>query len=226
MINPATIPSQMKDSVGDGRWISQHERFLDDCKRHEPNIVFIGDCLIQQMQNSTIWKTNLEPLHCLNFGIDDDQTQHVLWRIKNGELDFENKPKIVVLLVGTNNNDHTADQVAEGIITIVASVREKLPQSHIIILAIPPRGRDINSVREKINRVNDTVEQSLKNGTITDKRIHFLCSSKVHEFISPQDGTISHTDMYDYLHFTDQGYFKLMEPVLDEIIEILSLYDS
>jgi len=27
------------------------------------------------------------PLHCLNFGIGGDQTQHVLWRLKNGELE-------------------------------------------------------------------------------------------------------------------------------------------
>ena len=31
------------------------------------------------------------------------------------------------------------------------------------------------------------------------------------------DGTISHTDMYDYLHFTKVGYQKLIEPLLDEI---------
>jgi len=27
------------------------------------------------------------PLHCLNFGIGGDQTQHVLWRCMNGEMD-------------------------------------------------------------------------------------------------------------------------------------------
>ena len=27
------------------------------------------------------------PMHCLNFGIGGDQTQHVLWRLQNGELE-------------------------------------------------------------------------------------------------------------------------------------------
>jgi len=34
-----------------------------------------------------IWDKMFVPLHCLNFGIGSDQTQHVLWRVQNGELD-------------------------------------------------------------------------------------------------------------------------------------------
>lgn len=40
-----------------------------------------------------IWRELFSPLHALNFGIGGDTTGHVLWRLKNGEL--ENiKPKI------------------------------------------------------------------------------------------------------------------------------------
>lgn len=40
-----------------------------------------------------IWRELFSPLHALNFGIDGDTTGHVLWRLKNGEL--ENiKPKV------------------------------------------------------------------------------------------------------------------------------------
>ena len=36
------------------------------------------------------------PLHCLNFGIGGDRTEHVLWRLQNGEL--ENlTPKVRVI---------------------------------------------------------------------------------------------------------------------------------
>lgn len=34
-----------------------------------------------------------QPLHSLNFGIGGDQTQHVLWRVENGEMD-DVQPKV------------------------------------------------------------------------------------------------------------------------------------
>ena len=40
-------------------------------------------------------------------------------------------------------------------------------------------------------------------------------------FLNPNDGTISHRDMYDFLHFTREGYMKFCEPILDEIQTLL-----
>ena len=37
-----------------------------------------------------------EPLHCLNFGIGGDQTQNVLWRVQNGEMDCI-RPKVKLI---------------------------------------------------------------------------------------------------------------------------------
>lgn len=41
--------------------------------------------------------------------------------------------QIVVLLVGTNNTQHTAEEVAEGILEIVKNIREKLPDAYIVL---------------------------------------------------------------------------------------------
>lgn len=39
-----------------------------------------------------------EPLHCLNFGIGGDQTQNILWRLNNGELETL-EPKVMSMLI-------------------------------------------------------------------------------------------------------------------------------
>lgn len=119
----------------------------------------------------------------------------MLWRIENGELDFEMNPKIVVLLVGTHNYGNTADQVAEAILKLVEEIRKRLKKSNIIVLSIPPRGREINVLREKIIRINQLVEKSILNNGNTDPLVSYLCCSRWHEFVNPQDGFISHNDM-------------------------------
>lgn len=42
-----------------------------------------------------VWEEMFAPLHCLNFGIPEDKTQNVLWRIENGELENVS-PKVQV----------------------------------------------------------------------------------------------------------------------------------
>ena len=41
---------------------------------------------------------------------------------------------MIVLLCGTNNHGHSAEQVAEGIVEIVKAVQEKQPQAQIIVV--------------------------------------------------------------------------------------------
>lgn len=42
------------------------------------------------------------PLGVANYGIAADRTEHVLWRIENGEVEGLN-PRLIVLEIGTNN---------------------------------------------------------------------------------------------------------------------------
>ena len=66
---------------------------MHEAKEKEPEVLFIGDSLIQQLAQREIWEKFFEPLHCQNFGIGGDQTQHVLWRMQNGELE-NHAPKV------------------------------------------------------------------------------------------------------------------------------------
>lgn len=42
--------------------------------------------------------------------------------------------QVVVLLVGTNNYDHTDKEVTEGILAIVKAIQERQSQAQIIVL--------------------------------------------------------------------------------------------
>lgn len=99
-------------------------------------MIFIGDCVLQSLQQTEVWNTYFAPLHCLNFSIHRDQTQHTLWRLQNGELDNV-RPRIIVLMVGTNNvPEHTAEQITDGIVAIVQTIRDKLGNSVYIVLPV------------------------------------------------------------------------------------------
>ena len=76
----------------------------------------------------------------INLGIGGDQTQHVLWRLDNE--DYSNiKPKLAVLMIGTNNSkSNTGEEIGQGITDIVAKMRAKMPTAKVLVLAVfPPR---------------------------------------------------------------------------------------
>ncbi|GJQ73495.1 hypothetical protein Trydic_g13850 [Trypoxylus dichotomus] len=222
MNNPCVIPTPAEDTVGDGRWMSMHARFMQEAKTTESEIVFIGDSIIQQMQFSTLWNEKISSLHCLNFGIGGDRVENVLWRIQNGELDFNVKIKAVVLFVGTNNIDCTPHEVFEGILEIIRNIKAKLGDVNIIIPTLLPRGQFPNPYRDRNDHVNTFLLDKFLNQDIADditKNVHVV---SVHENIIQGDQSISHYLMYDYLHLTDSGYTKIFEPIYHKLRLILN----
>uniref|UniRef100_A0A8C2ZLX2 Platelet-activating factor acetylhydrolase IB subunit alpha1 n=1 Tax=Cyclopterus lumpus TaxID=8103 RepID=A0A8C2ZLX2_CYCLU len=158
--NPAATPTPCEDTQGDGRWMSLHNRFVSDSKDKEPDVLFVGDSLVQLMHQFGIWRQLFSPLHALNFGVGGDATQHVLWRLSNGELD-NISPKVVVLWVGTNNHSQTAEQICEGIMAIVQVIKNKLPHARTLVLGVLPRGKSPNPLRERNAKVNELVQEAV-----------------------------------------------------------------
>ncbi|CAN9513776.1 unnamed protein product [Ophioblennius macclurei] len=211
--NPATTPVPCQDTQGDGRWMSLHNRFVSDSKGKEPEVLFVGDSLVQLMHQFGIWRELFSPLHSLNFGIGGDATQHVLWRLSNGELN-NISPKVVVLWVGTNNHGHTPEQICEGIMAIVQVIKNNLPHAHTLVLGLLPRGKAPNPLRERNAMVNKLVQDAL----VALPHASFL---NVDPGFVLSDGNISHQDMYDYLHLTPQGYQAVCEPLHKSITLLL-----
>ncbi|XP_055780797.1 platelet-activating factor acetylhydrolase IB subunit alpha1-like isoform X1 [Salvelinus fontinalis] len=203
--NPAATPTPGVDTQGDGRWMSLHNHFVSNSKDKEPDVLFVGDSLVQLLHQFEVWRDLFSPLHALNFGVGGDATQHVLWRLSNGEL-AHISPKVVVLWVGTNNHGHTAEQICGGIMAIVQLIKDKLPKAYTLVLGVLPRGKMPNSLRERNAQVNKLVQEAVS--SLPHASLLNVDPGLVHS-----DGSISHQDLYDYLHLTPQGYQAVCQPL-------------
>src|SRR3954466_15384342 len=126
--------------TGNARFFELHEKFLARGKSGPIGVVFLGDSITEGWGKAPhIWEHYFGKYQPANFGIGGDQTQHVIWRIENGELDGIS-PKAVVLMIGTNNSaSHTGEQIADAIKKTVGLIRAKIPGTKVLLLAILPR---------------------------------------------------------------------------------------
>jgi lysophospholipase L1-like esterase len=205
-------------------WVARHEGFVAQAKQGGIDILFMGDSITDFWRNrgSNVWNQYYAPRHAANFGISGDRTQHVLWRMNNGELDGI-KPKVVVLMIGTNNTGkernsdkirNTVPETIAGVQAVVADIRARLPDSKILLLAIFPRGTLDDPQRAQVALIN-TVIAKLDDGSM----VRYLDIDP--KFIEA-DGTLPRSIMPDLLHPNAHGYqiwADAMNPTLDEMMK-------
>jgi len=193
----------------------RHEQFLEIAKKGGVDLLFLGDSITDGWRGKNgkkTWDENFGPLNAANFGIGGDRTQHVLWRVQNGELEGI-KPKLAVLMIGTNNGGDSADDVASGITAIVKEVRTKSPTTKVLLLGIFPRGEKPNPGREKNDKVNGMVAKldDAKEVKYLDIGAKFLA----------EDKTISKEVMPDFLHLSEKGYQIWAGAILPTVKEMM-----
>lgn len=198
----------------DGGWMQLHNRYVERAKKGNVDLLFLGDSITQGWNDNDVWKRFYEPRQAANFGIGGDRTQHVLWRIENGELDGIS-PKVAVLMIGTNNlGSSTPDEIAKGVAAIVKDLGEKLPKTKVLLLGVFPRGERPASARERIKSINQTIAK-LDDGS----RVHYL---DIGASFLEKDGRISKEIMPDFLHLSRKGYriwAEAMEPTLWSMLD-------
>ena len=181
------------------------------------DIEFIGDSITQGWEGGgkNVWQEFYGKRKVINFGVNGDRTQHVLWRIENGQLE-EIKAKVAIVMIGTNNSnkdDNSEADILEGVTAIVQQIRTRQPDTKVLLLGIFPRSKTFSPQRGKILQVNQALAR-LDDG----KHVFFLDLGP--QFIE-NDGSISTGMMRDALHPGEAGYkvwASAMEPKLKELL--------
>lgn len=218
--NTAIIPVLRTNPTN---WVARHEGFVEIAKKGNVDLLFMGDSITDgwRTRGKNVWNKYYAPQNAANFGIGGDRTEHVLWRMDHGELDGI-KPKVVVLMIGTNNSGkekdgrlrNTIPQIIEGVTAVVTELRAKLPESKILLLAIFPRAVTDDFQRGEVAVVN-TALAKLDDG----KMVKFLDIGP--KFLEA-DATLPRSIMPDLLHPNEKGYqiwADAMNPTLDEMMK-------
>lgn len=196
--------------------LARHQGLVAKAKLGGYNVVLIGDSITDWWpgRGKETW-AKLQAYKPLNLGWAGQHTEHILWRITNGELDGV-QPKLVTIMIGTNNFGHTRDTpdaVAKGVAKIVETVRTKLPEARIALFAIFPRGKAEDPIRQRITAANTDIAKLADGKSVT----YIDLSAK---FLAP-DGSIPKELMPDLLHPAEKGYhiwFDALEPLLHAVI--------
>jgi lysophospholipase L1-like esterase len=180
----------------------------------------------------------------LALGISGDTSPNVLWRIQNGELPNSLHPKVIWLLLGTNdfgNSWCSPELVLIGILHVVEEIWIRKPNSIIVIHAILPRTfshkgyvmrgqtsplpsfvgntKQLPSLWRDIVAVNEELRRysaERENVEYVETKLFFVDSSA-----SPQDLRINSSLMPDYLHPSVEGYERWGEEIVSFLEKII-----
>ena len=214
---PLSIRSIEQDTVW---WLPRHEEKLALKETMgQVDLVFLGDSITQawEKEGAEVWDVFYGPRRALNLGFNGDKTENVLWRLAHGEVD-NIQPKLLVLLIGTNNSGHRLDKpedTALGIKQILSLLMEKLPQTKILLLAIFPRSA---KPTQKLRVLNDKVNQIIS--TYADNEKIFFAD--INRVFLDSDGLLTSDVMNDFLHPNASQYQIFAETIEPYIIELMA----
>ncbi len=203
----------------DEDWWKERHELISSRTKEQVDLLFIGDSITHGWEGDgkEVWEKYYTPRHAMNAGIGGDRTQQVLWRLENGNLEGI-KPKLAVLMIGTNNSngeDNTATEIADGIKAIVTKLREKTPETKVLVLAIFPRGDKPNPQRDKITEVNKQVAAW---DAVDGKHVIFFDFGA--KFLAA-DGSLPAEIMPDFLHLSPQGYEIWAEAIEPQVTDLV-----
>ena len=209
--------------TGDDWWSKRFTATREAAATGAYDIVFLGDSITHfwETKGIDVWNANFTnaPYRALNCGFSADRTEHLIWRLRNGELDGLS-PKAVVVMIGTNNTGHRPVEKESPLDTIVGiqavldEIKKRCPSSKVILHPIFPRGAATN---DPARVRNDVINNAIKN--FTDGKNVLWCD--FNSKLLTDDGVLERTIAPDLLHPGKAGYeiwARALKPYLDYAI--------
>ena len=149
---------------GSDAWLDQHNDCRAVAAAGRGQLVLLGDSITQSFggPGRRVWspgqharEASLGRWPVANLGISGDRTQHLLWRIDQGTLEGLS-PRFAAVLIGTNNVSagDSAAEIAAGVERVVERVLEALPEVHVLVQGLLPRGAPEDPERTAVQAVN------------------------------------------------------------------------
>lgn len=212
---------------GGGTWWEQHEKLLAlGAANPDLEVVFLGDSITQSFTGSEdrvarsggarAFDRFYGTRKAASFGLSGDRTEHLLWRIQNGEFDAID-PRLIVLMIGVNNILTAGDDgesIAAGIAAVVHQLRRREPQAEVLLLGSFPTKEAGSWQRQQTEIVHARVAPlgDLEGVRYHDLRRRFVLA----------DGSLDPALVRgDGVHLAGAGYeawAQAIEPVVREIL--------
>ena len=206
------------------RYVEQKNRMLQG----NVDILWVGDSITHFWETSgkAVWDKFYGKRNAMNFAISGDRTGHVLWRIENSPMD-KISPKLIILMIGTNNIGHkkpnsqemhsTPSETVEGIETIVKKLKETYPQAQLLLLDVFPRGnKPDDPFRIAVNDINAGLRK-----IYLDNKVENVKMYEIGNLFLDENGILSPEIMPDFLHPNQKGYeiwANAIEPVIVDVL--------
>lgn len=215
---PRHVATTPVDRLNEQWWRERHEQKVAVTRAGNVDLAFLGDSITHSWEGSgkAAWDHYYAGRRAADFGFSGDRTEHVLWRLANGEL-VGLKPKVVVIMIGTNNVGHGSSnpqQTADGVRAIVSTLRRDVPGAKVLLLAVFPRGLNADDrLRLAVAEASEGFKSVAdgENVVYLDIGKHFLRTT----------GEMRTLLMPDLLHPNEHGYWiwaRAIEPTLAKML--------
>jgi lysophospholipase L1-like esterase len=255
-------------------WMPLHERLVEEAdqgqgdedngRRRPYDIILYGDSITESWRgtqaghhvqwadgNADVFRQMQSTFHIGAFGISGDQTHHLLWRLRNGEISRKHPPRLAVVLIGTNNlgvarrhvngKSLSAEEVAESLMEAVPAIisdiesiierfHEVAPLTHVLLVGILPRASHIDGkprfeLPGTFSNAIASANAEMKRLSLEDDLVHYVDCGEYFVDATGDGIKLSQTKMPDGLHPGGKGAASLvacLEPAMSLLLDIKS----